>query len=156
MRAQDSTLIKPADIQEKWYIVDAEGLVVGRVASRIAKVLRGKNLPNYAPHLDFKVHIIVTNADKIVFTGAKLNDKVYQHHTRYRTGVKTISARHLLEEKPEEVLRRAIHGMLPKNRLGRTLDKHVRIYRSGAYTGQHDAQTPEQLVIKTRVAKAKL
>jgi len=156
MRAQESTLSKPSEIQEKWYIVDVEGLVVGRVASRIAKILRGKTLPNYSQHLDFKIHIIITNADKIVFTGNKLEDKTYVHHSRYRTGLKSISARHLLEQKPEEVLRKAIHGMLPKNRLGRTLDKHVRIYRSGAYTGQHAAQQPETLVIKTRVPKATL
>jgi large subunit ribosomal protein L13 len=155
MRAQDSTLIEPQDIKEKWYIVDADGLIVGRLASRVAKVIRGKNLPQYAPHLDFKVHVIITNADKVVFTGKKLTDKVYRHHTRYRTGLKEIQAGHLLSSKPEEVLRKAIHGMLPKNRLGAKLDKHVKIFRSGEYTGQHQAQQPETLVIKTRQARAK-
>jgi len=153
MRAQESTLAKPPEIQEKWYIVDAEGLVVGRVAARIAKLLRGKTLANYSPHLDFKIHVIITNAEKVVFTGNKLIDKKYRHHSRYRTGLKEISAGHLLEQKPEEVLRKAIHGMLPKNRLGRQLDRHLRIYRSGEYNGQHAAQQPETLVVKTRVPK---
>lgn len=154
MRAQDSTLRREHELVEKWYIVDAEGLVVGRVATRIASLLRGKLQADYSPHLDHKIHVIVTNADKIVFTGDKLKTKQYFHHTRFRTGIKVTTPEKLLATKPEEVLRRAIHGMLPKNRLGRTLDRHVRIYRSGDYNGQHSAQQPETLVIKTRVPKA--
>lgn len=154
MKAQSCTLKGPDEIQEKWYIVDAEGCVVGRLAARIAKILRGKTLPHYAPHQNPKVHIIVTNADKIVFTGAKLTDKVYYHHSTYRTGVKSITAGKLLAEKPEEIIRKAVHGMLPKNALGRQLERHLRIYSSGEYTGQHDAQQPEPLKIVTRQPKA--
>lgn len=155
MRAPSSTLRRDEEIKEKWYIVDAEGLVVGRVATRVAALLRGKLLVDYSPHLDHKIHVVITNADKIVFTGAKLTDKVYYHHTGWRTGIKSTTPQKLLQTKPEEILRKAIHGMLPKNRLGAKLDRHLRIYRSGAYNGQHEAQQPETLVIKTRVAKAK-
>ncbi|CAN5221691.1 50S ribosomal protein L13 [soil metagenome] len=154
MRAQDSTLRRDHELKEKWYHVDAEGLIVGRVATRIASLLRGKYQPDYSPHLDHKIHVIITNADKIVLTADKMKTKIYYHHTRYRTGIKSITPEKLMESKPEEILRRAIHGMLPKNRLGRALDRHVRIYRSGAYTGQHTAQQPETLVIKTRTPKA--
>jgi large subunit ribosomal protein L13 len=153
MKAQTSTLPKPHETREKWYLVDAEGLVVGRVASRVAKLVRGKLNADYAPHLDPKIHVIITNADKIVFTGQKLDKKTYYHHSPYRTGIKAATARKVLQEKPEEILRRAIHGMLPKNRLGRSLDRHVRIYKSGEYTDQHKAQQPEALVIKTRQPK---
>ncbi len=153
MKAQTSTLPKPADIKEKWYIVDAEGLVVGRLASRVAKLIRGKLNPDFAPHLDPKIHVIITNADKVVFTGQKLKKKMYYHHSGWRTGIKSASAQQLLEKKPEEILRQAIHGMLPKNRLGRKLEKHIRIYRSGAYKEQHVAQQPETLTIHTRTPK---
>ncbi len=153
MKAPKSTLPQSADYQEKWYVVDAENAVVGRLAARVAKLIRGKTLPTYTPHLDPKVHVIIKNADKVVFTGKKLSDKVYYHHSGWRTGVKSITAEKLLEKKPEDVLRKAIHGMLPKNRLGRKLEKHVRIYKSGEYTGQHDAQQPEVLAIDTKTVK---
>lgn len=150
MKAQTSTLPKPHEIQEKWYIVDAEGLVVGRLASRVAKLLRGKMNPDFSQHLDPKIHVIITNADKVVFTGSKLSNKIYYHHSGWRTGIKSITAEDLLEKKPEDILRKAIHGMLPKNRLGRKLEKHLRIYKSGEYDNQHQAQQPEELKIETR------
>lgn len=155
MKAQKSTLRQPDEFPEKWYLVDADGLVVGRLAARVAKLLKGKLLPHYSPHLDPRIHVIVTNADKIVFTGKKLRDKEYIHHTRYRTGIKSVTAGKVLQENPERILRDAIQGMLPKNRLGKQLNRHVRIYRSGEYKDQHAAQQPEALVIKTRVPKAK-
>lgn len=155
MKAQTSTLPKDHEIKEKWYIIDAEGLILGRVAARIAALLRGKTLPTYTPHLDPKIHVIVTNADKIVLTGDKATTKVYQWHTRYRTGLKTATPEKILAgKKPEDVLRKAVHGMLPKNRLGRALDRHVRLYKAGEYTGQHAAQQPETLVLRTRQPRA--
>lgn len=153
MKAQATTQKSSAELQEKWYLVDADGLVVGRLAARVAKLLRGKTTPEYSPHVDPKIHVVITNADKIVFTGAKWSDKVYYHHSGWRTGIKSITAEKLLAKKPEDILTKAIHGMLPKNRLGRKLDKHLRIYRSGEYNGQHDAQKPEPLTIRTRVPK---
>ncbi len=155
MKAQSSTLPKVEETKEKWYIVDAKGLVIGRVAARIAKILRGKTLTTYTPHLDPKIHVIITNADQILFTGSKLTDKIYYHHSGWRTGIKAVSAEHLLERKPDAALRIAIHGMLPKNRLGRMMQRHLRIYKAGEYDGQHSAQQPEPLVITTRVPKAK-
>lgn len=153
MKAQSTTLLKPAEMQEKWYLIDAEGAVVGRLATRVASLLRGKLTPGFAPHQNPKIHVIITNADKVVFTGKKLRDKIYYHHSGWRTGVKSISAGKLLEKHPERVLEKAIHGMLPKNTLGRALNTNVRIYKAGEYTGQHDAQKPQVLVIKTRTPK---
>ncbi len=153
MKTHATVQKRRTDIPEKWYLVDAEGLVVGRLAARVAKLLRGKTTPEYSPHLDPRVHVIITNADKIVFTGTKWKDKQYIHHSGWRTGIKSITAEKLLDKKPEDILTNAIHGMLPKNRLGRKLNKHLRIYRSGEYNGQHDAQKPESLTIRTRVPK---
>jgi large subunit ribosomal protein L13 len=153
MKAQATTQKNSEQLQEKWYLVDAAGLVVGRLATRVAQLLRGKTTPDYSPHLDPKVHVVITNADKVVFTGAKWADKTYYHHSGWRTGIKSITAEKLLDKKPEDILAKAIHGMLPKNRLGRKLNKHLRIYRSGEYNGQHDAQKPEPLTIRTRVPK---
>lgn len=143
-------MARSEDKTEKWYIVDAEGQVVGRLASRVASLIKGKRSADYTPHVNPRIHVIVTNADKAVFTSDKLTTKIYYHHTRFRTGIKAETAGHLLERKPEEVLRRAIHGMLPKNRLGKQMDKHVRIFASGQYNGQHAAQKPETITIETR------
>jgi large subunit ribosomal protein L13 len=154
MKAQSCTLRKPDEIQDKWYLVDAEGAILGRIAARVAKLLRGKLDPAFAPHQDPKIHVIVTNADKVVLTGNKMKDKIYYHHSTWRTGIKSISAEHLMEKKPEEILTQAIHGMLPKNTLGRKIRKHLRVYKAGEYTNQHEAQQPETLEIKTRKPKA--
>jgi len=150
MNARGTTIARADDLREKWYIVDASGQVVGRFATRVATLIKGKREANYTPHVNPKVHVIVTNADKVVFSGDKLTTKTYKWHTKYRTGLKEESAGHMLERKPEEILRRAIHGMLPKNRLGSVMNRNIRIYSSGQYTGQHDAQQPEALTIKTR------
>lgn len=155
MDARSTTIPATDSFPEKWYIIDASGHILGRLAARVATLLKGKHLPSYTPHLDPKVHVIVTNADKVLVTGDKLIEKTYKWHTRYRTGVKEESLRHLLDRKPEEVIRRAVHGMLPKNRLGRTMDKHLRVYASGQYDNQHVAQKPEALELRTRTAKTR-
>jgi len=139
---------KPGDIPEKWYLVDAEGQVVGRLAARIASILRGKHLPTYSPHWDMRTHVIVINAEKAVLTGRKMDKKIYYHHTGHPGGIKSISARHLNERKPGEILRKAVYGMLPKNRLGRSMRKRLRIFAGPTHT--HAAQKPEPLDIQTR------
>jgi len=139
---------KPGEIAEKWYVVDAEGQIVGRLAARIAKVLRGKHLPTFSPHWDMGSHVVVVNADKAVLTGRKMRDKVYYHHTGYPGGIKSVTAEKLNERKPGEVLRKAVHGMLPKNRLGRVMRKRLRIFAGP--THRHAAQNPEPLDLHTR------
>ncbi|MEQ8822550.1 MAG: 50S ribosomal protein L13 [Sumerlaeia bacterium] len=151
MKAQSSTLPRIADMKEKWYLVDAEGEVVGRVASRVAKLLRGKLEPTYTPHINPQVHVVVINADKAVFTGRKTQDKVYYHHSGYRTGIKAITAEKLFIKCPEDVIRNAVHGMLPKNALGRVLNKNMRVYAGAEHP--HDAQQPQALKFATRKPK---
>jgi len=148
MKAQSTTLPAVASTQEVWYEVDAAGQIVGRVAARIAQLVRGKLNPDFTPHLNPKIHVVVLNADKVVFTGKKLRDKLYRHHTGWMTGLKSVSAGKLLQTKPEEVLRHAIHGMLPKNRLGSVLNKNIRIYAGAEHP--HQAQNPKPLAVKTR------
>lgn len=151
MKAQSSTLPDIGKIEEKWYLVDAEGQVVGRLAARVAKLVRGKMDPGFAPHIDPRIHVVIVNAEKAVFTGNKLEQKTYYHHSGWRTGIKAITAGKLLEKNPTDILRKAIHGMLPKNRLGRKLNKHVHIYAGPDH--EHQAQQPQALVIKTRQPK---
>lgn len=139
---------KLGEIAEKWYVVDAEGQVVGRLATRIANILRGKHLPTYSPHWDMATHVIVLNAGKAVLTGRKMSDKVYYHHTGYPGGIKSVTAQALNKRKPGEVLRKAVHGMLPKNRLGRAMRKRLRIFAGPTHC--HAAQNPEPLDIHTR------
>jgi large subunit ribosomal protein L13 len=153
MRAQQTTIAKVGDIQEKWYLVDAEGQIVGRVAARVASLVRGKRSASYSPHQNPKIHVIVVNADKAVFTGNKLDNKTYYHHSGWRTGIKATTAAKLLSEKPTDVLRKAIHGMLPKNTLGRALNGNVRIYAGPEHS--HQAQQPEVLTIRTRQPRIK-
>lgn len=148
MKLQSSTIPAVESAPEKWYLIDADGLVVGRLASRVASIVRGKRTAEYTPHLNPRIHVVIVNADKVVFTGNKLRDKTYYHHSGWRTGIKSTTAGKLLAAKPEEVLRKAIHGMLPKNRLGSVLNKNIRIY-AGPDHEQH-AQTPEKLEITTR------
>lgn len=139
---------KPGDIEEKWYVVDAEGQVVGRLAARIAEILRGKHLPQYSPHWDMRTHVIVVNAEKAVLTGRKMREKVYYRHSGWPGGLKALTAQQLNERKPGEILRKAVHGMLPKNRLGRLLRKRLRIFAGPTHC--HAAQKPEPLEIETR------
>jgi len=139
---------RPGDIQEKWYVVDAKGEVVGRLASRVAGLLRGKGEATYHPSVDPKTHVIVLNADKVVLTGRKMRQKVYHSHSGYPGGYKQISAEELSRKKPGDILRRAIEGMLPKTRLGNVLKTHVRIYTGD--THPHAAQMPKAISLVRR------
>lgn len=134
---------KRSDNEEKWYVVDAEGQILGRLASAIAARIRGKHNPLYTPHADTGDWIVVINADKIVVTGKKLKEKFYYRHSGYMGGLTTTSAGDLLKKRPEDVLRFAVKGMLPKNRLGSELNKKLRVYAGPDHP--HAAQQPETL-----------
>ena len=134
---------KAADITRKWYVVDAEGLALGRVASQVANILRGKNKPIYTPNVDTGDYVIVINAQKVVLTGKKLDQKIYYKHSGYVGGLKETKYRKLLAEKPEEALRHAVVGMLPKGPLGRQMAKKLKIYAGAEH--EHAAQQPEVL-----------
>jgi len=137
---------KPADISRKWYVVDAEGMVLGRLASQVANVLRGKNKPVYTPNVDTGDYVIIINADKVVLTGKKLDQKIYYHHSGYAGGLKETSYRKLIAEKPELAVRHAVVGMLPKGPLGRQMAKKMKIYAGDQYV--QTAQQPEKLELK--------
>jgi large subunit ribosomal protein L13 len=135
---------KPAEVEKKWVLIDAQGLVVGRLASLIAMRLRGKHLPTYTPHVDLGDNVIVINADKVVFTGNKVNDKVYYWHTGFAGGIKERTARKILEGRfPERVLEKAVERMLPRGPLARQQLTHLKIYAGGAHP--HEAQQPVPL-----------
>lgn len=136
---------KKEEVARDWYIVDAEGKVLGRLAAEIAMRLRGKHKPVYTPHVDTGDFIVVVNAEKISLTGKKLTDKVYYHHTGYPGGLKSATAGKVLSDKPEEVLRSAVKGMLPKNSLGRQMLKKLKIYRGE--THPHKAQMARVLEV---------
>jgi large subunit ribosomal protein L13 len=131
------------DVNRDWYLVDAENLVLGRMATQIANVLRGKNKPTYTPSVDTGDFVIVVNADKIALTGNKLNDKMYYSHSGYPGGIKSINAGKLQEKKPGEIIKHAVKGMLPKNKLARHMLSKLKIY-SGP-THPHKAQQPKPL-----------
>jgi large subunit ribosomal protein L13 len=131
------------DVTRDWYLVDAEDKILGRLACGIAHHLRGKHKAIYAPFMDTGDFVIVVNAEKISLTGKKLTDKVYYHHSGYPGGIKAIAAGKLLKEKPEELLRMAVKGMLPKNTLGRAMLKKLKIYAGGDHP--HEAQCPRIL-----------
>lgn len=136
---------KHSDIQIKWWVVDANGAILGRLASMIASRLRGKHNPLFTPHIDTGDHVIVINAEKIALTGKKLEKKQYYRHSGYIGGLKSITARKLLEKKPEDLVRFAVKGMLPKNRLGRSLFKKLKVYSGAEHP--HEAQKPEVLEV---------
>ena len=133
------------DIERRWFVVDAEGKVLGRLASEIATRLRGKHKPNYSPHMDVGDFIVVVNAEKVKLTGNKLEDKIYYHHSGYIGGLKEKTAKELLEKKPEELLKSAVKGMLTKNSLGRQQFSKLKVYAGSDHP--HAAQQPEQLDI---------
>lgn len=133
--------VKKDEVDRKWYVVDATGQVLGRMASRIASYLRGKHKAIYTPNVDAGDFVIVINADKVKVTGKKLTDKVYYHHTGYIGGVKAETLKDRLAKEPEEVIRDAVWGMLPKNRLGRAMIKKLKVYRGSEHN--HKAQKPE-------------
>jgi large subunit ribosomal protein L13 len=130
-------------VEKKWILIDAEGQVLGRLASRIATIMRGKHKPYFTPHVDCGDNVIVINADKIRVTGKKMDSKVYVRHTGYPGGQRTVPIRAMLQKAPERVLTEAVKGMLPKNRLGKRLMTNVRIYAGS--THPHEAQNPEVL-----------
>lgn len=139
-------MAKADDIQRKWYVVDAEGMVLGRLASQVASVLRGKNKPIYTPHVDTGDYVIVVNADKVVLTGRKLDQKVYYSHSGFVGGLSETVYRRLLAEKPEFAVRHAVIGMLPKGPLGRQMATKLKVYAGP--THEQEAQQPEKLEIK--------
>jgi len=139
--------IKPADIQKKWVTVDATGKSLGRLASEIARVLRGKHKPTFVPHLDCGDNVVVTNASKVNLTGRKWEDKNYYHHTGYIGGIKEISAQDLLQKHPERLVQFAVKGMLPKTKLGRKVYKNLKVYAGTEHN--HKAQKPEAMAPRT-------
>ncbi|MBI3457136.1 MAG: 50S ribosomal protein L13 [Candidatus Rokubacteria bacterium] len=134
---------KKESVARKWYLVDAEGRVLGRLAARVATLLMGKHKPNYAPHLDVGDHVVVINAAKVQLTGKKLTDKVYRWHTGYIGGLREVPAGTMLRENPERMVEWAVTGMLPKTKLGRAMAKKLKIYRGSEHP--HVAQRPEPL-----------
>ena len=136
-------MAKAEAIERKWYIVDAAGQPLGRVASKVAAILRGKHKPIFTPHVDTGDNVIVLNAAKVVLTGKKLDDKFYYRHSGYVGGLKSISARDMLANKPEEMMKHAVKGMLPHNVLGRKMIKKLRVYAGAEH--DHAAQMPEKL-----------
>ena len=136
--------LKPADVEKKWIVIDAKGLVVGRLASVIAMRLRGKHKASYTPHVDCGDNVIVINADKVVFTGRKREQKVYHYHTGYPGGIKERSARHILDGRfPERVVEKAVERMLPRGPLFRDILRNLRVYKGEEHP--HTAQQPEVL-----------
>jgi large subunit ribosomal protein L13 len=136
---------KQSDIKEKWIVVDAKGAVLGRLASNVAARLRGKHNPLFTPHVDSGDWVVVVNADKIVLTGRKWQKKIYYRHSGYIGGLKMITAQKLMEKRPEDLIRFAVKGMLPKNRLGRKLFKKLKVYAGDQHP--HAAQQPEALAL---------
>ena len=136
---------KSSDNPQKWFVVDANGAVLGRLASQVAHRLRGKHNPMFTPHTDTGDWVIVINAEKIVLTGRKIDQKMYYRHSGYIGGLKQMTAKELMEKKPEELVRSAVKGMLPKNRLGRRLFKKLKVYTGNAHP--HEAQQPEIIQI---------
>ena len=137
---------KKGDIQRAWHVVDAEGLILGRLASEVAKILRGKHKPTFTPHQDTGDHVVIVNADKVVLSGSKKTDKAVYSHSGYPGGLKTKIYGELLADRPEEALRATIGGMLPKNSLGRQMLTKLKVYRGGDHP--HDAQKPQRLELE--------
>ena len=134
-------MAKKAEVERKWHLVDAKGKTLGRLASRVAILLRGKHKPTFTPHVDVGDFVVVVNADKVALTGKKWKEKLYIHHSGYPGGLKSISAEKVMEKKPERLITMAVQGMLPKNKLGRKLLKKLKVYTGEAHP--HQAQQPE-------------
>ena len=134
------------DVVRDWYVVDAEGETLGRLASKVANVLRGKHKPTYTPHVDGGDYVIIVNADKVVLTGNKLNNKIYYNHSRYTGGLRERTAKEMVEKYPTQMVERAVKGMLPKGRLGRQMYKKLFVYAGENHP--HSAQQPKALEVK--------
>ena len=129
------------NVERKWYVVDAEGQTLGRLSTEVASLLRGKHKPTYTPHVDTGDHVIIINAEKIHLTGNKLDDKIYYRHSNHPGGLKSRTANEMRTKYPEQMLERAVKGMLPKNKLGRKMIKKLNVYRGAEH--KHQAQQPE-------------
>lgn len=138
-----SFIAKPHEVERKWYVVDAEGKTLGRMASEVAAVLRGKNKPTYTPHVDCGDYVIVINAAKVEVTGKKRKEKIYKRHTGYPGGLREVTFEKLQEKHPEEIVRHAIKGMMPNGKLGRQMYKKLKVYAGPEH--DHAAQKPETL-----------
>lgn len=136
-------MAKPAEVERKWYVVDATDMVLGRLASQVAMALRGKNKPTFTPNVDTGDYVIIINADKVRLTGKKLEKKYYRYHTGYIGGLKEVQYKKLMAEKPEFVVYKAVKGMLPKNAIGRTMIKKLHVYAGNEHN--HQAQQPVEL-----------
>ncbi len=134
-------MAKPAEVEHKWYVIDASGQTLGRLSTEVASILRGKHKPTYTPYVDTGDFVIVINADKIQLTGNKLDKKMYRYHSGYPGGLKEMDYKTLLAKKPEKAIETAIKGMLPHNRLGRQMFKKLKVYRGNEHP--HQAQKPE-------------
>ncbi len=140
-----SYIAKPADIERKWYVVDADGKTLGRLAAEVATVLRGKHKPTYTPHMDCGDYVIVINAEKVEVTGKKRKEKVYKRHTGYPGGLRETTFEKLIAKKPEEIVRHAVKGMMPNGKLGRQMYKKLKVYAGPEHN--HQAQKPEVLEV---------
>ena len=136
---------KAADITRDWVLIDADGLVLGRLATEVARILRGKHKPTYAPHMDMGDHVVIINADKVVLTSGKADKKLVYNHSGYPGGISSRTYAQLLDTKPQEAVRRTVRGMIPKNRLGRAQLRKLKVY--GGPTHPHAAQKPQPLEI---------
>jgi len=136
-----SFIAKPEAVERKWFLLDAEGKTLGRLASEAASILRGKKKPIFTPHVDTGDYVVVINAEKVEVTGKKRKEKIYKRHTGYPGGLREITFEKLLAKKPEEIIRHAIHGMMPKGRLGRAMFKKLKVYAGAEHP--HEAQKPE-------------
>jgi large subunit ribosomal protein L13 len=141
-----SYMARPREVERRWYLVDAEGQTLGRLATEIARILRGKNKPQYTPHVDTGDFVVVVNAEKVVVTGRKAEQKVYYRHTGYPGGLKETSYEVMLERKPTEILRKAVRGMMPKTRLGRQQLRKLKIYAGPEHP--HEAQNPQPYEVR--------
>jgi large subunit ribosomal protein L13 len=142
-KEMSSFIQKPAEVERKWYVVDAEGKTLGRMASEVAAILRGKNKPTFTPHVDCGDYVIVINAEKVAVTGKKRQEKIYKRHTGYPGGLRELTFEQLLEKHPEEVVKHAIKGMMPTGKLGRQMYKKLKVYAGPEH--KHEAQKPEVL-----------
>lgn len=138
-------LQKPLEVKEKWYLVNAEGKTLGRLAARVAGVLRGKHRPTFTPNVDMGDHVVIVNAEKIQLSGDKMETKLYRRHSGYPGGLKTLTAKHVFKKNPTQLLVQAIEGMLPKNPLGNHMAKKLRVYVGP--THPHQAQNPETMTL---------
>lgn len=143
---QKTFVATPSTIERKWYVIDADGIALGRLASKVATILRGKHKATFTPNMDTGDYVIVVNAEKVILTGNKENQKVYQRYSGYAGGLKEIKYKDMKKSHPERIIEQAVHGMLPKNALGRQMIKKLRVYRGPEHN--HEAQNPQKLELK--------